>query len=120
MIDREDGPIKHYRMVCDSCGKKTKRFAYEFNFESDSPPGWREFGDEGDPRHQCPKCAGTAKPLVKEITPNVGEAADVSDHEEVYLPLTRRAANELVIDLGNGRTWTITSDSPIKVEQTEE
>lgn len=120
MIDREDGPIKHYRMKCDSCGKQTKRFAYGFDFENDAPPGWKQIGEEWDVEHRCPKCASSTIENVKEIVPNFNDNFDISDHDAVYRPLTRKATNELVIDLQDGRKLVITSDSAIRVEQHEE
>jgi hypothetical protein len=121
MIDREDGPIKHYRMVCDLCGKKTKRFVGDFSFKYDAPKGWKEFEDDYDYVHHCPKCALDAKQEgVKEIVPNVDDSADISDHESVCRPLIRKSVNALVIDLSEGCQWVITSDTPIKVEQYEE
>ena len=121
--EREDGPVKHYRMKCDTCGKQTKRFAYEFEFEDDAPPGWKEIdwqGDGWDCRHQCPKCASNTSTGTKEIVPNIGDGFDISDHEAVYRPLIRKANNTLVIDLQDGCRLVITSNATIKVEQTEE
>lgn len=124
MIEREDGPVKHYRMKCDKCGKQTKRFAYEFYFEHDSPPGWKEIdskGDGWDCKHHCPKCvSGIHENIKEEIVPNIGDCFDISDHDAVCRPLTRKAVNTLVIDLQDGCKLVITSDTLIKVEQHDE
>lgn len=123
-IEREDGPVKHYRMKCDSCGKQTKRFADGFDFEYDSPPGWTEDDWQGDGwncRHYCPKCSGNMDTAgIKEIIPNIGDSFDISDHEAVYRPLMRKNGHTLVIDCQDGCQLVITSKSKIKVEQTEE
>ena len=124
MIEREDGPVKHYRMKCDKCDKQTKRFAYEFNFETDAPIGWKEIEDEsgmGDHIHYCPKCVSTTHENVKkEIVSKIGDSFDLSDHDAVYRPLIRKAVNTLVVDLQDGCKLVITSDMAIKVEQYEE
>jgi ribosomal protein S27AE len=121
-IDREDGPVKHYRMKCDSCGKQTKRFAYEFYFENDAPAGWKELdGDNWDRKHHCPKCASsTIDNAKKEIIPNVGDGFEMSDHESVSRPLIRKDANTLIVDLQDSCKLVITSNAAIKVEQKED
>lgn len=119
-IEREDGPIKHYRMVCDSCGKQTKRFADGYELL----PGWREEeGDEDsdyDEKHYCPKCSSATVPNVTEIIPNIGDSFDVSDHELVYRPLKRQDAQTLTLDMKEAGKLIITSKTPIKVEQHED
>jgi hypothetical protein len=125
MIDREDGPVKHYRIVCNTCKKQTKRFAYEPPYFGDKewPTGWKEVKDDGwyGNKHYCPKCASnTVDKTVKEIVPNIGDGDDISDHDAAHRPLIREAVNKLVIDLQDGCKWVITSDTPIKVEQHEE
>jgi len=120
MIEREDGPVKHYRMVCNLCRKQTKRHAYEFNFKHDAPAGWKELSDGysgGEGVHHCPQCANSVQEEVKEIVPKVGNSFDVSDHDAVYRPLIRRAGNVLEIDLQDGCKLVITSNTFIKVEQ---
>lgn len=72
MIEREDGPIKHYRMVCDLCGKRTKRFAYNFKFEYNALAGWKEVEGKDYKRtfkysHHCPKCSLNVVENVKEV-----------------------------------------------------
>ncbi len=125
MIDREDGPIKHYRMKCNLCGKQTKRFPDEFWFERDAPPGWKEIedGNEDDGTHHCPKCAPDAPAKASdrktEILRKVGDGMDISDHGAVHRPLVRKADGRLVIDMQDGCKLVITSDTPITVEQIE-
>lgn len=121
MLEREDGPVKHYYAVCDKCGKKTRRQAWGWSIK-EAPKGWVETDDEDEPQHYCPKCAtGTAPPSVTEAVPKVGNVEELSDREEVSVPLKRTAANTLVIDLGKeGGKFVITSETPIKVEKYEE
>ena len=123
-IEREDGPVKHYRMICDSCGKQTKRFAYEFDFKYNAPVGWIEVDWEGrlmnGYKHQCPKCSSNPVKYTEEIIPNIGDGFNISDHDEVNRPLVRKSGNMLVIDCQDGFKLIITSDTKIKVEQTEE
>ncbi len=123
MLERDDGPIKHYYAVCDGCGKDSKRQPEEFDFGIYAALGWKEVdvNNGWDCEHYCPQCANTrTEPLVKEVIPNVGDAEDLSDHGEMYLPVKRESESQLVIDLGHGRKWTITSDTAIKVEQHDE
>lgn len=120
MIDREDGPVKHYRMKCDTCGKQTKRFAYEFDFENDAPVGWRE-DEEAAPwecKHYCPKCSKSVIKQAKlEIIPNPDNSFNMSDHDSVFIPLIRKDANTLIIDLQEVGKLVITSKAAIRVEQ---
>lgn len=123
MLEREDGPIKHYYAVCDGCGKGSKRQAEDFDFDIYAAVGWTEVDiDNGwDCKHYCPKCSKTrTEPLVREVIPNVGDIDDISDHEAAQRPVKRISKNELVIDLGNGCKWTISSNTAIKVEQHDE
>ena len=50
----------------------------------------------------------------EEVVPKIGDQADISGHES----LERMAENRLKIHM-DGYTWTIESESPIKVTQTE-
>ncbi len=73
MMEREDGPTKHYRMICDLCGKRTKRCIEGFDFEEYIAKGWikiyherwekiEDGEDEEDwwnCKHHCPKCASS-------------------------------------------------------------
>jgi hypothetical protein len=123
MLEREDGPIKHYYAVCDGCRKDSKRQAEDFDFSIYEALGWKEVEIDGgyDVKHYCPQCAGTrTEPLVKEVIPNPGDSDDISDHEAVHRPVKRISKNELVIDLGNGCKWTISSNTAIRVEQHDE
>jgi hypothetical protein len=119
--DREDGPVKHYRYVCDGCGKKSKRGIEDL---PDLPKGWKEVGEDdwNGGIHHCSKCAKNPLALSgpKEVVPKVGDSLDISDHEAVSRPLTRKAVNMLVINLQEEGKLVITSDSPIKIEQHEE
>lgn len=127
--DREDGPTKHYRYVCDGkgCKKRSKRGVdeppdlpkgwVEYNPDEDNcPPGWKE-EDGYDPTHFCPKCAGTVVDNTpKEILTKTGEKFDVSDHDSVYRPVIRQDAHTLVIDMKEAGKLVIKSNTSIKVE----
>ncbi len=124
MIEREDGPIKHYFMICDTCKKKTRRQPGDFFFEEYEQKGWSEVEDDGwhGNKHYCPACS-TGKPAgktIKEIIPEAGDGEQLSDHEEADVPLKRVNDNQLVIDLGVGGKIFISSDTEIIVEHHEE
>lgn len=118
--EREDGPIKHYRYVCDKCGKQSKRGVDEPPYLKDCP-GWVEMEDEEENyTHYCPKCSNAKVEKVREVVPNLGDSLDVSDHAKVYRPLLRLEKNKLVIDLQDGQKLIFTSNTAIKVEQHDE
>jgi len=121
-IQREDGPVKHYRMKCDKCGKQTKRFAYDF--ENDAPKGWQEDDwqkDGWDCKHYCPKCtSNNDQNNTNEIIPNNNDSFDLSDHERVHRPIVRKDDNTLVIDCQDGRYITISANTKITAQLTEE
>jgi len=123
-LEREDGPIKHYRMKCDKCGKETKRFAYESPKVGSKhwPIGWAKVAEDDwkGGVHHCPNCSGQAPQGAKVIVPKVGDGFQISDHEEVDRPLTRKAGNCLVINCQDGCKLHITSETDIKVELTEQ
>lgn len=118
MLDREDGPTKHYRYTCDGkgCKAETKR-GIEEPPDLDDPDlaGWTS--NEDTDQHFCPKCSGNPPPQAREIVQTAGKGLDLSDHESVSVVLKREATDRLVIDIGNGSTVVITADTPIKAEQ---
>lgn len=119
MIDREDGPIKHYRLVCNKCKKQTKRYSYGLTFTAKEFPGWTTNGDEDEPEHYCPTCSGNPEPpKVQEIVTEAGSKGgmELSDHEEASVFLRREADGKLTIGIYGKQVIVITADTPIKVE----
>lgn len=121
-IEREDGPTKHYRYVCDRCGKQSKRGVEDLP----DVPNWKTVeNDPDDPNchdeysHYCPKCAGAEPQEAKEIITKNGSKFDVSDHESVYRPVIRKDAHTLVIDMKEAGRLVITSNTAIKVVHEE-
>lgn len=128
MIEREDGPVKHYRMKCNKCSKQTKRHAYEFYFERDAPVGWKEVNDGysgGEGVHYCPECVASILGIEyknskkKEVIAKIGKSISLSDHDAVSRFLVRKSEHKLVIDLEEEGKLIITSNTAIKVEQEE-
>ncbi len=121
--EREDGPVKHYRLVCDTCKKQTKRFSWEPPYVGSKrwPAGWREIdwekADLHGPRHECPTCGHAEVEKVKEIIPNDGNGFEMSDHEAVSCCLVRKEGNKLIVDLQEEGKLIITSNTRIVVEK---
>lgn len=125
MLEREDGPTKHYRYLCDGkgCKAKTKR-GIEQPPDLDDPDlaGWTEVEESEtvrDTQHFCPKCSGNAgPPKVTEIIKKDGTGVQLSDHCDASVFLKREGDSRLSIAIGNGVVIVVTADTPVKVEKT--
>ena len=118
MLEKEDGPIKHYRLICNICKKKTKRYAYELHFSEKEFPGWKQVVSKeryGEYDHFCPKCSGNPEP--DKITTIIPNNEDTVDHEDAGVHLERISTNEIKISIIPGVEITFISDTPIRVEQ---